>query len=64
MPQKNETIEDVKKDRDFYRNALVMVRNKIWSKDIPSPATPEYIEWHAACTDFMAMIDLALENKG
>lgn len=48
---------------DFYRDTLIGLRKNIWAKDIPHPACPEYVEWHRNCTEFMALIDKALEEQ-
>lgn len=43
------------------QEALLSTREMIWNKDIPSPTTPEYREWHENCQKFMKHIDAALE---
>lgn len=49
-------------ERDRFRESLESLREMIWSKDIPSPTTPEYREWHENCQKFMRHIDAALES--
>ena len=45
------------RERNEARAHLIATRDLIWSKDIPSPATPEYREWHENCQRFMGFIE-------
>lgn len=38
------------------QEAFQELHRKIWGKDIPFPATPEYREWHENCQAFMKFI--------
>lgn len=38
------------------QEAFQGLHRKIWGKDIPSPTTPEYREWHENCQAFMKFI--------
>lgn len=50
-------VATLTRERDEARAHLIATRDLIWSKDIPSPTTSEYREWHENCQRFMGFIE-------
>ena len=38
------------------------MREEIWLKDIPHPATPDHEEWNETIQDFLIMVDSLIEE--
>lgn len=62
-----ETVESTVERLDgrvkYLEESLKRLRHQIWSKDIPSPTTPEYREWHENCQKFMKHIDTIIGEE-